>query len=250
VVEKTEYFDQRTALWMAGGADGYENAYIEERTGVGFTSEQIFEFLLSLPKQFAAREASGKQPIWISFGFSYDVAQIVKDFPYEKAWELHNCKPYKERDNAGCRPNQNRVVLWKEYAIRCVAGKSVTLYRLRDHNKPFKYVERNGERSKILDWKNQIEIFDTSGFFQMSLVAAILDTPGVVTKEELEIIKAGKKQRGNFRVGDLESIKTYTALELKALVNMMDIQLHATANSWSACSQRRLDDCRNVGVGV
>ena len=69
-IETIEKFDQRTCLWMAGGADGYENAYIEEKTGVGFTSEQIFELLLSLPKQYAAREVSGKQPIFVSFGFS------------------------------------------------------------------------------------------------------------------------------------------------------------------------------------
>ena len=57
----------------------------------------------------------------------------------------------------------------------------------------------------------------------MSLVAAIRDTPGAVTDDELEIIKAGKKERGNFRIEDLPGIKTYTALELKALVNMMNI---------------------------
>ena len=76
---------------------------------------------------------------------------------------------------------------------------------------------------KTLDWIEKIEIFDCFGFFQMSLVAAIRDTPGAVTKDELAVIMAGKKERGNFRVEDLEGIKTYTALELKALVNMMYI---------------------------
>jgi hypothetical protein len=126
-------------------------------------------------------------------------------------------------------------------------GGQVTLYRLRDHNKPFKYVERNEERSKILDWRDQIEIFDAFGFFQMSLVAAILDTPDAVTKDELEIIKAGKKQRGNFRVEDLEWIKTYTGLELKALVNMMNIQ---RTGLLTALSNRPINVKRWHGAGA
>jgi hypothetical protein len=101
----------------------------------------------------------------------------------------------------------------------------VTLYRLRNRHKPFKYaVDKNGNETRSLDWKEQIEIFDAFGFFQMSLVAAIENTPGAVTAKELEIIKAGKKERGHFKAEDMDNIKTYTALELKALVNMMDIQ--------------------------
>ena len=35
--------------------------------------------------------------------------------------------------------NLRRAVLWKDYAIHCTPGKSVTLFRLRDPDKPFKY---------------------------------------------------------------------------------------------------------------
>ena len=222
--ETVEKFDQRTILWMAGGAAGYENKYIEDKTGAGFTSEQIFDYLLSLSREFAARGSNGKQPIFISFGFSYDVGQIVKDFPYEKGWEVHNGKPFAECKNPDYRSSRNRPVLWKSYAIRCVAGKSITLYGLRNPDKPFKLIKKNGERIKQLDWKDRIEILDCFGFFQMSLVAAIRDTAGAVTDEELDIIIAGKKERGNFKAEDLPAIKTYTAGELKALVNMMNIQ--------------------------
>jgi hypothetical protein len=222
-VDTVEKFDQRTVLWMAGGAVGYDNHWIEDQTGKGFRSEQIFEYLLSLPKKYAAPTATGKQPIFVSFGFSYDVGQLVKDFPYDKAWEIHNGKPFHERSNSKVRSSRNRVTLWKGYAIRCVVGKSVVLYRLRNPDKPFKYTTRKSILVKILDWIEKIEIFDCFGFFQMSLVAAIRDTPGVVIEDELALIMAGKKERGNFRVEDLEGIKSYTTLELKALVNMMDI---------------------------
>ena len=108
----------------------------------------------------------------------------------------------------------------------------MTLYRLRNPDKPFKYItKKNGKRTKILDWIERIEIFDTFGFFQSSLVRAIEDMPGAVTPEELGIIKAGKKERGNFKGEDIEGIKTYTAHELKALVNMMNIVREALRNA-------------------
>jgi hypothetical protein len=85
--------DQRTCLWMAGGAEGYENQSIVN-TEKGLSSEEIFEFLLSLKRKFAAPSkkagGSGKSPIFLGFGFSYDVAQIVKDFHFDKGWELQN----------------------------------------------------------------------------------------------------------------------------------------------------------------
>ncbi len=46
----------------------------------------------------------------------------------------------------------------------------------------------------------------------------------MATPEELAIIKNGKGGRGNFKVEDIERHKIYTAMELKALVKLMDIQ--------------------------
>ncbi len=242
--EKTTYIDQRTCLWMAGGAEGFENRALVNLDGC--SSEQIFDFLLSLPRQFASPDAKGKAPIIISFGFSYDVGQIVKDFPYEKAWEVQNGRPW---STYGKRPlkvgqvltalelwmalraekdlvrNLRRPVLWKDYAIHWTPGKSVTLYRLRNPDKPFRNNSHN------LNWIERIEIFDTFGFFQSSLVRAIEDMPGAVTPEELAIIKAGKKERGNFKGEDIEGIKNYTTHELQALVNMMNILREGLRNA-------------------
>jgi hypothetical protein len=98
------------------------------------------------------------------------------------------------------------------------------VYRLRNPDRPFKTLKnKRGALVQKLDFSEKIEIFDCFGFFQMSLVAAIRDTPGAVTDAELDTIKSGKKERGNFRVEDLAGIKAYTTLELKALVNMMNI---------------------------
>ncbi len=228
--EKTTFIDQRTCLWMAGGAEGFENRALVNLDGC--SSKQIFDFLLSLPRQFASPDAKGGAPIFISFGFSYDVGQILKDFPYEKAWEVQNGRPWSTYGEKGHPRNLRRAVLWKDYAIHCTPGKSVTLYRLRNPDKPFKYVtKKDGEHTKIVDWVERIEIFDCFGFFQSSLVRAIEDMPGAVTPEELATISAGKRERGNFKGEDIEGIKAYTTFELKALVRMLNILREGLRNA-------------------
>jgi hypothetical protein len=121
--KKATYIDQRTCLWMAGGAESLDNRLLVNLDGC--SSKQIFEFLLSLPRQFASWDPNGKAPIFVSFGFSYDVAQIVKDFPYEKGWEVQNGRPFSTRGQDGHPRNLRRPVLWKDYAIHCTPGKSV-----------------------------------------------------------------------------------------------------------------------------
>lgn len=213
--KKTTYIDQRTCLWMAGGAEGFANRELVNLDGC--SSKQIFDFLLSLPRQCASPDAKGKAPIFISFGFSYDVGQIVKDFPYEKAWEVQNGRPWSTYGEKGHPRNLRRPVLWKDYAIHSTPGKSVTLFRLRNPDKPFR------KNSHNLNWIERIEVFDAFGFFQSSLVRAIEDMPGAAPPDELAIIKAGKKERGNFKDEDIKAIKNYTGHELKALVRMMNI---------------------------
>jgi hypothetical protein len=75
---------------MAGGIKGIDNKTIVNLDG--FKSEDIMSYLCDLPQHFdnAIKQYGGSatkaQPIFISFGFGYDVGQIVKDMPYEKRW--------------------------------------------------------------------------------------------------------------------------------------------------------------------
>jgi DNA polymerase type B, organellar and viral len=96
--------------------------------------------------------------------------------------------------------------------------------KLRDPNKPFRWSEkkRTGKRERYVNYVERIEIYDVHGFFQSSLLKAIENFPGVVTADELELIKEGKKQRGAFVAADLPMLKRYTAAELKALASMME----------------------------
>jgi hypothetical protein len=85
---------QRTCLWMAGGAEGYENQVLEDESGL--SSARIFEWLLSQPRQFADRDPHGPQPIFAAYGASYDQAQILADLPNRK------CGSFTRGKNGGC----------------------------------------------------------------------------------------------------------------------------------------------------
>jgi hypothetical protein len=91
------YQDQRTFLWKAGGVAGVPDQELVNINGL--SSKEIFDFLLSLPKKFYKAIGGIYAPIFVGFGFGYDVAQMVKDFPYEKAWEVAHGKPFEEKDN-------------------------------------------------------------------------------------------------------------------------------------------------------
>jgi hypothetical protein len=217
--------DQRTCLWMAGGVDGIPNAELVN-IETGLSSNEILEFLASLPRLFYNRinQYKGHTPYkakFVSFGFSYDNAQIVKDFPYEKLWELQNGKPYSQRDNHNFIGDLRAYpVLYGNYAIYIIPRKMTTIFRLRDPAKPFK--DKPGkDRKRELNYSDQITIYDAHGFFQQRLTSAIEEMPSVVTEDELKTIKTWKEHRGAFKPEEIEGIRKYTALELKALVNMM-----------------------------
>jgi hypothetical protein len=213
---------QRTCLWMAGGAEGYENQVLEDESGL--SSERIFEWLLSQPRKFKSPDPHGPQPVFGAYGASYDQAQILADLPNAKVWEFHTRKKWWLREKG--RPDEARqqsIVLWDKYAFGGKPRKNIVLYKLRNPNRWWKL--KKGR--KVLDYVERIEIFDVVGFFQSSLLKAIETFPGVVTPRELEILKRGKADRGHVtkeNVRDkMPGLKLYTANELKATARMMEL---------------------------
>jgi hypothetical protein len=83
---------QRSVLWMAGGAIGVENQTLADPNTL--ERERIWEWLLTLPRLFSGPNTSDKAPNFVSFGFNYDVGQLVAGMPYHKAWELRNGVPW------------------------------------------------------------------------------------------------------------------------------------------------------------
>jgi hypothetical protein len=213
---------QRTCLWMAGGAEGYENQVLEDESGL--SSSRIFEWLLSLPRKFKSPDPNGPQPTFGAYGASYDQAQILADLPNSKLWEFHTRKKWWLREKGlPDEARQQSIVLCGPHAISGKPRKNIVLYKLRNPDRW--WTLKKGR--KVLDYEERIEIFDVVGFFQSSLLKAIETFPGGVTPGELEILRRGKADRGHVtkeNVRDkMPGLKLYTANELKATARMMEL---------------------------
>ena len=243
-----EYQPHHSILWMAGGAQGFKDVELRPAPGRQWlSSEEICSFLTSLPRKFMKAGSNEPAPSFISFAFGYDVGQIVRDMPYEKAWELMHGLPWKaawslvdgkwrRKQRPTSEPNFNRSVYWKGFTLSYRPRKSITIARLKDRNNPSRPVKRKGADHVSLETQfepgTRIQIYDTFHFFQMSFLKALAGMPeDIVTPQEKEIIAAGKKDRGRFKAENLETIARYTGLELKALVRVIDEIRNALLNA-------------------
>jgi hypothetical protein len=248
------YRDQRACMAMVGGAGdkGYEDQI--RCWPDGASSENLIEFLLGQPRNFASKDPKGMRPRFIGFGFDYDIAQILKDLPYAKLWELQKGVRWKDRDNPNAHSKRGQWTLWRGYAVSVIPGKSIKLSRLRDRDAPWKWrVQNDGSQKRHLDYIDKIEIEDAFGFFQKSLVEAIRSMPKglIVSDEELAAIVRGKKDRGYLERDALtpemfdKLARFYTGPELKALVRMMEETERALIE---ADAESRTADLRRAGV--
>ena len=201
-----------TYLWGAAADDGRPPSWLvaAETSGLDkrpLDAVQILDSLLSLPDQFGPA-------VFVMFSFGYDITQILKHLPYEKAWEIEKRETYPDR-NGNRRRIAHSPVLWKGYAITYVKGKSLDVWRLADPEKPY--------RGKKLHTSAHIRIYDVFGFFQSSFSAVVksMVDSGRATKEEAQFIAKMKDRRAQFANEDIEQIKAYTTLELRLLARMM-----------------------------
>jgi hypothetical protein len=201
-----------TYLWGAASDDGRPPSWLlaAETRGLDkrpLNAVGILDWLLSLPEQFGPA-------VFVMFSFGYDITQILKHLPYEKAWEIEKRKTYPDR-NGKTRRIAHSPVLWRGYAISYVKGKSFDLWRLVDPGKPF--------RRRKLHTSAHTRIYDVFGFFQSSFSAVVksMVDSGRATKEEADFIAEMKDRRDQFANEDIERIKAYTALELRLLARMM-----------------------------
>src|SRR5580704_2953008 len=140
-------------------------------------------------------------------------------------WEFYTRKKWYRRERGlPNEPSLQGVTLWGGYAVSGKARKYIRLYRLRNPDKWWKE-DKNGR--KTIDWIERIEIFDVIGFFLSSLLKAIKNFPGLVTKEELEILKRGKADRGRVTkenvAAKMPELKVYTPKELETTARMMEL---------------------------
>jgi hypothetical protein len=188
------YQDQRTCLWMAGGIEGIPNKTMVNTSG--FNSEEIMSYLCDLPQDFDRMikqyggSATDAQPIFIAFGFGYDVGQIIKGMLFEKRWELNSGKPWSQRNNPNFISDHRAYpFLYKGFALYYIRGKMITLFRLKDPANPFR---ENADGKREINSRQRICIYDTFGFFQMAFTLALKGFPKALSKEEYDLVAANK----------------------------------------------------------
>ena len=260
--QNPRYQQHRAIQLSAGGADGYEDVHRQNVNG--FKSEEICEILTSLPAAFVdpRKGPDARAPIFVSYAFGYDIGQIVRDMPYEKAWELLHGKPWDRRDDATCEANFNRWVWWRGYALSYMPRKSITIARLKDREKPGRHVKRPGNdwvstETEIIS-SSRIEIVDAFSYWGTRFVDALNDMPRIrLSDKEVEKIVAGKNKRGihhrdRITEGDLAEMLEYTSLELIGLVDMMTSlrQGHRDAIAHAFHGRAILDPKRWWGPGA
>jgi len=212
VYDRVRYPRHDTYLWGAASDDGRAPSWLMQsgtrsRSKHPLDATQILDYLLSLPEQFGPA-------VFVMFSFGYDITQILKHLPYEKAWQIEKRETCPDQ-NGKRRRIGHSPILWKGYAIRYVKGKSFDVWRLADPDQPY--------LGKKLHTTAHIRIYDVFGFFQSSFsaVANSMVDSGRATVKEAGFIAAMKARREKFAEEDIEQIKAYTTLELRLLARMM-----------------------------
>lgn len=127
--------------------------------------------------------------IHVGFSFGYDVNMILRDLSWRQLGHL----------------KRHTWVVWNGYRIEHIPGKWLAVVR------------GHWEENQWVSMGHTVRIMDIFSFFGTSFVAS-LKSWDVGTVEQVERIKAGKDKRGDFSLGDLDSIRRYWAEELELLV--------------------------------
>jgi hypothetical protein len=160
VYDGVRYPRHDTYVWGAASDDGRAPSWLVRAESRGLDKRpldaiQILDWMLSLPERYGSA-------VFVMFTFGYDITQILKHLPYEKAWQIEKRETYSEQKDKR-RRIAHSPVLWKGYAISYVKGKSFDVWRLADPDKPY--------RGKKLHTTAHIRIYDVFGFFQSSFSA-------------------------------------------------------------------------------
>ena len=132
VYDGVRYPRHDTYLWGAAADDGRPPAWLMAAETSGLDKRpldaiQILDWLLSLPDQFG-------RAVFIMFSFGYDITQILKHLPYEKAWEIEK----RQNPKSFMRSTRSSVLLENgETQINVLAPYRIALFlpssRVRRH---------------------------------------------------------------------------------------------------------------------
>jgi hypothetical protein len=162
-----------TYLWGAYSHKTRHPLYLTDPRSKGMvkymlSAKVIFDWLLD-----DVKGTYGEQN-YVMFGMSYDMTQIFLQLPHDVTYEIFKGSRLDDEHEF------DASVFWQDYAIRLVQSKWLTLWRLRDHNHPYK-VDVDGEfildkkGRKQLDTVQKIQIYETFGYFQTGFAKVVED---------------------------------------------------------------------------
>jgi len=155
--------------------DGRYEKIIGENNDGHLSTRQCLEFITSIPEEY----------IIISYGFGYDVEQMLFDVELDKMQILHKSK----------------WLRWTRYRLNYIPGK-------------YFFVESRDRKRKIGKLYPRRRIYDIAGFFGHAAFAKVTRKWNVATPAEQEFLERHKDDRENF--GPItEDTCTYNALEGK-----------------------------------
>jgi hypothetical protein len=169
---------------------------------------------------------------FVMYSFSYDVIHILKHLRFKKAWEIFKGEKY-DKDRTKRRKTRLSPTFcggrFDHFAVTFKNRKQLDIWKLRDLGKPYlrdengDYVLDKKTGKKQLDAVAHITIFDAYPFFQQSFASAtnVLVKLGKARAEDFSFLEEMKAKRGRFALEPIETIKTYTTLELQYLAEIM-----------------------------
>jgi DNA polymerase type B, organellar and viral len=176
---------------------------VEGEGGYGLRTDQIFDFLLSLPQH----------ALVMGFSLGYDITKWIEGMPPVSIHFLNHPE---------LRPGKwgPRGIWWSKYRINRVSTK-FTLELIE---------KRTGAEDGPLESTRNIIVWDLFRFFGKAFVPALKDWR-VGTEEELEAIQSMKDQRGNFaRIDEREKLYCRSECRLMAQMAANLVQAHDDAD--------------------
>jgi hypothetical protein len=202
---KRKFTAEAIATGLGSPTEGAElkPEFLEHEDGSPLHSDEIIEFLLSLPGQFDRNQGFTGGVNFISYAFNYDATQVLADVPREKVWEITRKKSFKSKRKI------KLPTFYRDYAIDFLKGKWLKLWKLRDPNRPYKEkLDKDGNVKLKAEGKPEMEIDaiahvcidDAFGFYQGKFTKAIkpLVSQKYVEKKDYDEIEDMKENRDEF----------------------------------------------------
>jgi hypothetical protein len=173
IYQNVVYPPHATYLWGAYSHKTRKPLYLTDPRSEGkikykLSAKAIFDWLLNDVK------ATYGDANYVMFGMSYDMTQLLMQLPHDVTYEIFKGKRFNDEHEF------DAPVFWNEYAIKLVPSKWLILWRLRDHNNPYK-VDVEGEyvldkKGRMqLDTAQKIQIYETFGYFQTGFAKVVED---------------------------------------------------------------------------